>query len=408
MHFATVKPFAPPYLVLAVLLLGGCGQPGPVPAGASSSFGVNSTADGVDALPGDGECRTAEGTCTLRAALQEGQALGGPTTLELPAGLYVLTLPGGLDVQGTVRLLGAGAASTLIDGNGTLSNARIFQVHGGDLEVQDVTLRNGGSARVSAGGGLLLDTGSVSLTRVVMMGNEAFSAGGAIAVSAGRLFITDSTLDFNTATSRGGALYAEPEAIVHITRSTISNNQSTLGGGLHNFGTLRLVNSTVTGNAGRAGTGGIINAGTMDLNNVTLTNNTSGEPSAGRAGGLASNGGVLHLRNTLIAGNRNPGGSPDCAGPIDSQGYNLIQDPTGCALSGTTIGNQLGVNPRLGLLIQNGGPTRTHALLADSPALEAGSPAPPGDDGAFACVTDDQRGVTRLQGARCDIGAFER
>lgn len=412
MRLVTVRPSMLVCLLMALGVGGGCSFPTP---GQPGYFVVNSTTDSVDVLPGNGVCLTSAGTCTLRAALQESNAMAGSNTVELPAGTYTLSLPGqggvsqgDLNIAGSVRILGAGAASTRIDGNGARLNTRIFLVESGSLQVQDVTLQNGGSQNVPVGGGIRLDAGSVFLTRVVMTGNEAFSNGGAIAVAAGLLSIIDSTIDANVVTSRGGGLYASPETTIGITRSTFSNNQSTLGGAIQNFGTLNMANSTVSGNSGSAGTGGIINVGTMSLNNVTITNNTSNEPSAGRAGGLASNGGVLHLRNTVIAGNHNPGGSPDCAGPLDSQGHNLIQDLTGCTLSGTTTGNKVGVNPQLGSLANNGGPTRTHALGAMSPALESGSPATPGDDDAFACVTEDQRGVARPQGARCDIGAVER
>jgi hypothetical protein len=146
----------------------------------------------------------------------------------------------------------------------------------------------------------------------------------------------------------------------------------------------------------------------MTLNNVTITNNTSDEASAGRAGGIASNGGVLNLRNTIIAGNHNTaGGSPDCAGTLTSQGYNLIQSTTGCTIVGTTTGNLTGVNPLLGALANNGGLTQTHSIGSTSPARDAGNPAAPGSS-ATACRITDQRGVSRPQGPRCDMGAFER
>jgi hypothetical protein len=341
--------------------------------------------------------------------------MAGDNTIELPAGTYLLTLPGGggasqgdLNISGPVRILGAGASSTRIDGNGSVLNTRIFHVESGSLQVWDATLQNGGSQSVGAGGGIRVDSGSVFLARVVMTGNEAFSNGGAIAQFAGLLSIIDSTIDANVVTSRGGGLYASSGTSIGITRSTFSNNESTLGGAIQNFGTLTMENSTVSGNSGSAGTGGIINVGSLDLNNVTITHNTSDEESAGRAGGLADNGGVTRLRNTIIAGNFNTaGGSPDCAGTLTSQGHNLIQDTSGCTLVGTMTGNLLGVNPQLGALANNGGPTRTHSLGASSPARNAGNPAMPGSSDA-ACRTTDQRGVSRPQGTRCDMGAFER
>jgi hypothetical protein len=307
-----------------------------------------------------------------------------------------------------VQILGAGASSTRIDGNGSVLNTGIFHVQSGSLRLFDVTLQNGGSQGTSAGGGIRADRGSVFLTRVVMTGNEAFSNGGAIAQFAGVLSIIDSTIDANAVTSRGGGLYAGSDTSVGITNSTFSNNESTLGGAIQSFGSLTMENSTVSGNSGSAGTGGIINVGTMNLNNVTITQNISDEESAGRAGGISSNGGVLNLRNTIIAGNLNTaGGSPDCAGTLTSQGHNLIQDTEGCTLVGTMTGNLIGVNPQLGALANNGGPTRTHSLGATSPARDAGNPAAPGSS-STACRLTDQRGVSRPQGPRCDMGAFER
>ena len=414
MRVSALRRLVLPCLLLSLLAATGVGCDFPEP-GEPGYFVVNSTTDSVDALPGNSVCATASGACTLRAAIQESNAMAGDNTVELPAGTYLLTLPGSggdaqgdLNINGSVRILGAGASTTRIDGNGARLNTRIFQVQSGSLRVQDATLQNGGSVSVSAGGGIRVDAGSVFLTRVVMTGNEAFSNGGAIALFAGLLSITDSTLDSNVVTSRGGGLYAGSDTNIGITRSTFSNNQSTLGGAIQNFGNLTMENSTVSGNSGSAGTGGIINVGSMDLNNVTITHNTSDEETEGRAGGISSNGGVLNLRNTLIAGNHNTaGGSPDCAGTLTSQGHNLIQDTTGCTVAGTTTGNKLGVNPLLGPLANNGGPTRTHSIGATSPAREAGNPAVPGSS-STACRATDQRGVSRPQGARCDIGAFER
>jgi CSLREA domain-containing protein len=413
MRASTHKHLLLPSLLLT-LLVGGVGCEFPEP-GDPGYFVVNSTTDSVDLLPGNGVCATRAGTCTLRAALQESNAMAGSNTVELPAGTYLLTLPGtggvnqgDLNITQSVRILGAGASSTRIDGNGATLNSRIFYVQSGSLQVSDVTLQNGGSQNVSAGGGIRIDAGSVFLTRVVMTGNEAFSNGGAIAQFAGLLSLTDSTIDANIVTSRGGGLYAGTDTIVGITRSTFSNNQSTLGGAIQSFGTLTMENSTVSGNSGSAGTGGIINVGSMDLNNVTITHNTSDEGTSGRAGGISGTGGTLNLRNTLIAGNFNTaGGSTDCAGTLTSQGFNLIQSTTGCTVVGTATGNLIGVNPLLGPLANNGGPTRTHSIGSTSPARDAGNPAEPGSS-STACRDTDQRSVSRPQGTRCDIGAFER
>jgi CSLREA domain-containing protein len=120
--------------------------------------------------------------------------------------------------------------------------------------------------------------------------------------------------------------------------------------------------------------------------------------------------GTVSLANTLIGGNRDGSAAnrqkPDCSGSLASLGYNLVQNLNGCSLTGTPTGNQTGLDPKLGPLANNGGPTFTHALLSDSPAIDKGNPAAPGSSNS-ACAATDQRGIARPQGAACDIGAFE-
>lgn len=392
----------------------------PLPAcfplsGDPGYFVVNSTSDLVDAVPGDGVCATSPRgrTCTLRAAIQESNALPGANSVELPAGTFALTLAeppdgsiggGDLDTTDSVQIVGVGSASTIIDADAITS--RVLHVQAGYTALANLTVRNGGGiGQAQSGGGLRIEEGAISsLVRVVVTHNSAFSNGGGI-MNLGSLVVDESTIDENEVVSRGGGIYNGTSGRLVINNSTISNNESTLGGAMQTFGQLTLNNSTISGNQGSAGTGGIINVGTATLNNVTITQNHAGISATGRAGGL-SNYGTLNLRNTIVAGNTIvPGGSPDCAAdPINSQGYNVIGDTTGCTLVGVAAGNQLGVDPLLGALAANGGPTRTHALLDGSPAINAGNPAAPGSAGT-ACQADDQRGVSRLI---CDTGAYER
>jgi len=90
---------------------------------------------------------------------------------------------------------------------------------------------------------------------------------------------------------------------------------------------------------------------------------------------------------------------PSFFGMLTSQGFNLIQDVSGCTILGDSTGNLLGADPELGPLQNNGGPTYTHALLPGSPAIDAGT--------NVGAPRTDQRGVSRPQGASTDIGAFE-
>ena len=114
------------------------------------------------------------------------------------------------------------------------------------------------------------------------------------------------------------------------------------------------------------------------------------------------------LRNTIIASNlkSEDGLNPDVAGRFISDGYNLIGDRTGSS-GFTATGDIVGtsdnpIDPRLGSLDSNGGPTQTHALLESSPAIDAGDPTVLDTD-----PITDQRGLPRVSGARVDIGAFE-
>jgi hypothetical protein len=112
--------------------------------------------------------------------------------------------------------------------------------------------------------------------------------------------------------------------------------------------------------------------------------------------GIQIGDGSYTLGNTIVANNM----PNDCFGTdITSNGYNLIEDAAGCTFAGDTTGNIIGLDPILGPLQDNGGPTQTHALLAGSPAIDAVL-----DNN---CPSADQRGVSRPQGPYCDIGAFE-
>ena len=145
---------------------------------------------------------------------------------------------------------------------------------------------------------------------------------------------------------------------------------------------------------------------------MTLTNTTiSGNTATADGGGIHIRDSSVGLANTLIAGNT-ASIRPDCSfGVFTSLGHNLIGDTTGCNFTPTT-GDLVNVDPMIGLLQDNGGATFTHALLAGSPAVDAGNPTAPGT-GEAACPQTDQRGVGRPADgdgdniAICDIGAFE-
>lgn len=124
-------------------------------------------------------------------------------------------------------------------------------------------------------------------------------------------------------------------------------------------------------------------------------------------GGAAIDRAVVALKNTILAGNSADYSDPDCEGSLTSEDSNLIQNTTGCTISGG--GHDLiGLAANLGPLQSNGGPTLTMALLAGSPAIDAGNPAGCTSPGGNL-LRADQRVYPRPspRGGRCDIGAFE-
>jgi cysteine-rich repeat protein len=192
-----------------------------------------------------------------------------------------------------------------------------------------------------------------------------------------------------------------------LTNCTLSDNSGgDFGGGIANlYGTVTLANCTLSSNSGGDHGCGISNWGNATLTNCTL-NGTSIFNSRGCFG--CTGGGTLTLANTIVA--NSPANSPsegDCTAWITDGGHNLIENATNPnGLTNGVNGNIVGVDPLLGPLANNGGPTQTIALLPNSPAINAGDPA--------VCVNApvngvDQRGYARPGSGhtQCSIGAYE-
>ena len=310
--------------------------------------------------------------CSLREAIEAATtnadfggctgATAGPDTLNLPAGTYTLAIaPTG-------------------DDNST-----------GDLDVEsEITVD---------------PTGVVTLDGATI--DRVFDV-----AAAGSLTAADLTITRGKTTAQGGGI--SNIGTLNLIGVTFNDNEASIGGGISSDATATLRNVTISGNRATDFGGGLSIDGPATLNNVTIANNTADNDAngTGNGGGILVDSGPVNISNSIVGDNddKSPGASDkhaDCSGTLSSGGYNLIEDTTGCTIAGTTTGNITGRNPQLFPLADNGGPTRTHALRKGSDAVDAGNPAAPGS-GATACEATDQRGTSRPQGPRCDIGSFER
>jgi uncharacterized repeat protein (TIGR01451 family)/CSLREA domain-containing protein len=393
-------------VLMALVTLAGCQSdpstaPRAVPTvrfaqGDNGTWTVNSLLD-----PGNGTCDDSE--CTLR------EALAAATT-----GAKIVFASG---LQGTISLAGAALVvdnSLSIDGAGRIAvDAQhvtgTFVIAAGDGPVTFSRLAVKNGAAISSGGGFSISGSEVTLDSVTITGGIADGAngGGVQVISGSKVTIRNSTIVGNNARSSGGGIYASTSTL-SIVGSTISGNQASDGGGVSfNNGSLVTVErSTISGNTASAQGGGIYNEGTLALRHSAITLNTSAT-----SGGGISNDGSASLLNTINAGNTGPTSFlNDCGGGngISTLGYNIVGNSCNSAGPGdievfpSQVFSQV-IDP---MLSDNGGPTKTHALIASGRAIDAGY-----------CLGEatDQRGfkrpvdVAQVTNVRdgCDIGPFE-
>ena len=211
-----------------------------------------------------------------------------------------------------------------------------------------------------------------------------------LAVAEPRL-ITNSIFTENSA-GGGGSIYNS--STLTITNTTFSDNSAltSSGGAIINSGALLAVtNSTFSGNSAATIGGGIYSTSPLTVTNSTLSGNTA----ITSGGGIYNNFGILHLQNTILANSLNGGDCYNNSGDTIATNTNNLIETNG--VSGHMCGTPaLTADPMLGSLTNNGGPTQTFALLAGSPAIDAGDDA--------SCPVIDQRNVARPQGSHCDIG----
>jgi predicted outer membrane repeat protein len=369
------------------------------PAAGATTYQVDKTTDAFG-----GGCTAAPNDCSVRDAIANANSTPGNTVM-IPAGTYTLSLPGNddadasgdLDPIESMNIVGAGAGTTTITANG-IDRVLDFQANpSGVWTLSGLTVTGG--RNVADGGGIRQKAGTLSIGDAVIADNKiavGSSGGGGIYVQTGTLNITRTTFAGNTVTGgEGGGIYTSAPVSLNIDRSAITGNATFTvtdgGGGIYNQDSLTMVNSTLAGNTTDDTGGGLDNHGPAVLTNVTIAGNGAGA----NGGGINRDSGSVQLRNTIVAGNTAPAGA-NCSGAILSNGHNLDSGST-CGLGAT--GDLINVNPMLGPLANNGGPTQTEALRVGSPAVNAAD--------AATCPGTDQRDVARPQRGGCDMGAYE-
>jgi hypothetical protein len=365
---------------------------------------------------------------------------------------------------------GPGAGTLTVSGNDASRILYIAPPAGDDVTVSGLTLDRGsagagggppfGGAVYSGAADLTIKDSTISRSA---SGSLFAGVGGGVAAFGPSLTVQDSRIVNNVAGgkySSGGGLNSASE-VTTIERSTISGNavdaNDAAGGGFaikyggpSGAGTTTIEDSTISGNtatgADTAAGGGVgskygppgSGTGTITIDRSTISGNSVSAPAASGGGILAigpgattvqdstisgnvadtAGGGMYSvsrepdpvIANTIVADNSAPT-APDLGSPDDTfqTAFSLIEHPAGAPLNATVAdSNIIGVDPQLGGLRSNGGPTETRALAADSPAVDQGS----------SPHATDQRGMLRpvnagladsaLPEANCaDIGAFE-
>jgi len=340
--------------------------------------------------------------------------------IQFDPGVTNITLTSGqITIGVSLSIIGPGANSLTI--GSSPSGVFLANTNSTTISISGLT--------IASSGGAISSNARMTINQCVISNNTTTAI-----TNTGTMSIVDSTISNNTF---GGVVN---DGSMTITRCTINGNSSGLGGGINNnSGSLTITNSTIndnfaSNNPGQEFGGGIYNNAWMTISNCTISGNLAGgSPFGDGAGGGIGNTGNLEILSSTVADNFASGllvargggivgggsttadstiialdtvfgarmnNAPDFSGALQSMGYNIIGNNDGASISSQPT-DQIGtpgapIDPRLGPLANNGGPTFTRALQAGSPAINRGDPAAP---------PQDQRGYGRVE--LPDVGAFE-
>jgi hypothetical protein len=373
-------------------------------------------ADGTPCLNSTGTCfdGNCEVACAEQGLITAVAAGGGPYTFACDGPQTVVT---SAEVVIEKYIILDGRGDLTLDGDG---DHRVFRVNEravATLSGMTITrgfVEGGNGGAIAVGGTLTLEGVTVSGSTASNTGGFIRGHGGGI-YNTGTLTLSNSTVSDNDAAGLigctplgasddlclfdddglGGGIDNEGGTVT-LMNSTVDSNMATIGGGAianRDNGTLTLINSTVSGNRSRRGSGGGI---ANIAGNVLLRNGTIAWNRARIAGGLSGTQTVVH---SVVAGNLAMLEGDNCTKAMVSGGENIESPGDSCGFGDSTDGVDVAASDlKLSPLRDNGGPTRTHALLTGSVAVDAISEC---------LLPQDQRGVARPQGAACDLGAFE-
>jgi hypothetical protein len=335
---------------------------------------------------------------TIRSAVDDSRC----DEVDIAAGTYDETF----NIERPVIVSGDPSSPTVIDG-GFSGSVVTIGFRTGTATLNDLTFRHGAPA--GPGGGVnIASFTTVVMNRCTITANSALGRD----VGGGGIYVADGDITLNSCSIRGngapeadgGGLYVAGGEVT-LSHCTVESNTAggdfgQRGGGIFTLGTVHVVDSTIAGNIGASvdiegqhvvgSGGGVYNQGVLDIVGSTLARNVA-EVAAGIDGPAT-------LMSSIVAENN----ASNCGGTITDDGYNMADDAT-CAFSAAGSANSVS-NLNLGPIGDNGGPTRTIALLVPSAAIDR---IPAGTNGCGTTQVDDQRGVSRPQDGRCDIGAFE-
>lgn len=369
---------------------------------------------------------------------------------------------GGIWADGTaISIADATISDNLVSGGAQAHGGGLYGAGEATIELGPGTVFAGNTATAEGGvdsawaaGGGVYSTGTLRLDRAQILDNEVTvsvgadgidgATGGGIAAMAGTVSITDSLIAGNTAQvgatavngiARGGGIHVFAETPggrpFELVRSSVTGNRiggiwTAYGGGialeLFIDGDMEVwvVDSTISANAAEGastswGSGLYLNAIVDDASprhvRLAIASSTFADNARSAGSNLFTLAHIEHppqvvVTNSIFTGD-DDGPCGGLVGDLVSGGHNLFGGAPGCGQSGAAPTDRLGVDPLLGPLGDNGGPTPTHAPSQFSPAIDGGAPEGCRDP-AGRVIAIDQRGLPRVVGAACDIGAVER